>query len=126
MATPKKYTPTLCEKLIEHMTGGYSFASFGAIAGVTKKTLYEWAQQYPEFLEAKGIAELHSLKFWEGELLDVMRSPVKGWPASAWIFSMKARFKKFGYRDDVDEVDPDETSLQNIPTATLLRIAKGK
>lgn len=103
--------------------GLHSFASFGAIAGVTRKTLYEWVEQYPEFAEAKGLAELHSMLGWERKLLDAMDSPQKGWPLAGWIYTMKCRFRKYGY-NELEEGSEDEDDLSKESTERLLKIVK--
>ena len=59
--------------LIEHMKKGYSFESFGADAHCSRKTLFNWLEAYPEFNEAKNIAENYSLKFLETIAIGHMR-----------------------------------------------------
>lgn len=63
-----KYKPEYCEMLIEHMSQGYSFASFGAIIRVGRNTLYMWSRDIEEFAEAKEIAEMMALKYFETAL----------------------------------------------------------
>lgn len=127
MATPVKYRAEFCQGVISHMEKGKSITSFAAQCNVSKKTLYEWLQQYPEFKEAKAIGEAKSVAWWEDLGQGAVTGQVPGFQQAAYIFTMKCRFGKFGYRDDVQvDDDGDETTLQNVPTATLLRIAKGK
>lgn len=46
------YRDSFPDMLIEHMRGGNSFESFGAIASCGRECLYKWARQYPEFVNA--------------------------------------------------------------------------
>jgi len=43
--------------LVEHMSKGHSFESFGAVVNVGRKTLYDWADNNPEFKEAKELGD---------------------------------------------------------------------
>lgn len=103
MATSHKYRPEFCEELLEHMGKGFSFESFGAVAKVTNKTLHDWAIRYPEFGDAKAHAELLSLWFWEKMGMAGASGKIKGFQTAVWIFSMKCRFRKYGWRDDEPE-----------------------
>ena len=49
------YRPEYCEMLITHMAQGHSFQSFGAIAKVSRRTLFNWIHQHNDFKEAKEI-----------------------------------------------------------------------
>jgi hypothetical protein len=62
---PTKYKPEYCEMLIEHMSEGYSFDSFSAIVRVGRMTMYNWCKDFPEWKEAKEIAEGMALKYFE-------------------------------------------------------------
>lgn len=62
---PTKYKPEYCDLLIDHMSEGYSFESFSAIVRVGRNTTYLWCKEFPEFKEAKEIAEAMALKYFE-------------------------------------------------------------
>ena len=53
---PCQYKTEYPNLLIEHMESGLSFTTFGAVAEVSRKTLYEWVDKFPEFKKAKSIA----------------------------------------------------------------------
>lgn len=65
---PTKYQPIFCEWLIDHMSMGHSFESFPAYAAkriprdewFSRSSCYEWADNEPEFSDAKKIA--HDLR----------------------------------------------------------------
>jgi DNA-binding XRE family transcriptional regulator len=103
---PTKYLPEYCEQLIEHMDSGLSFESFAGKIGVSKRVLYDWEKEYPEFLHAKEIGTEKSRIFWENlginHIVNKTDSEFQGGSksrslnSSAWIFNMKNRF---GWRD---------------------------
>lgn len=51
--------------LIQHMSQGHSFESFGAIIDSSKRVLYTWLETFPEFLQAREIGEQKSLHVME-------------------------------------------------------------
>lgn len=55
--------------LIEHMTEGFSFESFGATIDVGVATLYRWVDIYPEFANAKNVGNGKSLRLFESLLV---------------------------------------------------------
>lgn len=62
---PTKYRKEFCKMLINHMSQGKSFESFGAKVEVGKNTMYEWCRSYPEFHDAKRIGTMKCLDKWE-------------------------------------------------------------
>ena len=53
MARPTKYKKEFCEKLVKHLSDGFSFESFAGLVDVCEDTIYEWCNKHPEFSEAK-------------------------------------------------------------------------
>lgn len=101
---PSKFKAEYCQLLIDHMTEGYSFESFAATIDVAESTIYEWANNFPEFSEAKQIA-------FSKSRLTMERVGFAGEMAPAvWIFSMKNRFPK-EWRERKEII---EESKQNI------------
>jgi len=111
---PSKYKVEYCDKLIEHMKQGGSFDTFGAVIGINaRSTLYEWVKEYPDFSDAKSLAEMYAAKWFEdlgragmtgsltrikekiydkeGNLIKEIREAAT-FGSTAWIFSMKNRF----------------------------------
>jgi hypothetical protein len=94
---PPDYREEYCEKLIEHMSKGYSYESFSAIVGTCRATLYNWEKQFPQFLDAKNQARELCQLWWEqqgnaGLWASGDKESAKLNP-SLWIFNMKARFR---------------------------------
>ena len=104
---PTKYRPEFCEDLIEHMRGGGSVESFGAFLGekygnasaICKDTVYEWAERYPDFSDAKKIGTAFARKFYEDIGKRGMKGEYVAFNSTVWVFSMKNRF---GWRDKVE------------------------
>lgn len=88
-----KFDPKYCEMVKDHMSEGYSFESFTAITGVVKSTLYKWAEDFPEFKEAKEIAEAMALYYHEGNLKKHQEGKAnKRAELGATTFPLKTRF----------------------------------
>jgi hypothetical protein len=110
MAKPTKYKREYCEALVEHMAQGYSFDAFGGKLLVGKRTLFDWLDKHIEFREAKDRGELACLYFWEKTGLAGTHGKIKGFQQSSFIFNMKARFAKYGWRDTPEEPDKLKSS----------------
>lgn len=106
MANPTKYKKEYCADLVEHMAQGYSFHSFGGKIKVGARTLFDWLDRHPEFQDAKDHGEVASLYFWEKTGIAGTHGKIKGFQQASWIFNMKARFAKQGWRDIPE--DPDK------------------
>lgn len=65
------YDPKYCEMLIKHMSSGKSFESFGGVEGVWvgRSTLYEWAEKFPEFKQAREVGQSARLNNQESQLM---------------------------------------------------------
>ncbi len=96
---PTKYEPAFCGMLLEHMAKGLSFECFGAVVHVTAKTLYNWKDDNPEFLQAHKLGENYCRMFWEQLGAAGASGHLPGFNASAFIFNMKNRFDWTDKRD---------------------------
>ena len=117
MRKPKKYKPEFCQMLLDHSKQGLSFEAFCAKIGVSRQTLKNWAEKYPEFGEAKEIALSNRIELAERTLWLITTGKLKGNVTGA-IFILK---NIAGWRDSVEEkVDNNVTinlayDLKNIP-----------
>lgn len=84
------------------MSKGKSLAAAAVRIGVTRKTIYNWASEHPEFAEAIQAAKEASLVYWEDLAEQAIRGEIAG-NASIFNFQMKNRF-----RDDYQ----DSTAMQ--------------
>lgn len=108
---PSKYKKEYCDLLVEKMGEGYSIEAFAGFIGVSKDTIYEWADQRDEFSDAKKEGEAQSRLFWERMGMAGMVGKVKNFNSAVWIFNMKNRF---GWRDQ-----PAMDLRDDVPEPTL-------
>ena len=54
---PSQYDPVYCERVIELGKIGKSVEQIAANIGVGTKTLYNWREEFPEFLQALELAK---------------------------------------------------------------------
>lgn len=64
-----KYDPKFCEMVVEHMSKGYTFTSFGAICKAGRPTMHEWVRDRPEFRDAVQRGQAARCKYHETLLL---------------------------------------------------------
>jgi hypothetical protein len=132
---PSKYKPDYGAMLITHMADGLSFESFGGVIGVCAKTLYNWGESHPEFLQAKKSGETLSLLYWEKVGRDGLYNEViktddgttvtRSINATIWIFNMKNRFKWRDKTEDEIREESEASSLKDLSTDELrARLAK--
>ena len=100
---PTKYKPEYCEQLVEHMSKGFSYTTFGAVIDVSLECLYEWERVHPEFSEAKKRAFQKCQLHWETEGKKGMwntsgEGQHENLNTTFWIYNMKCRFPK-DFRD---------------------------
>jgi hypothetical protein len=90
MGRPAKYKPEYCQMLIDYMSEGYSYESFGAEVDVNRDTLYNWEKLFKDFSDAKSIAKLKQLRHDE-KLLKELTKGEHGRSANAisHIYKMK-------------------------------------
>lgn len=117
---PSKYDPAFCDQLVEHMSQGYSFESFGAEIGTCKKTLYNWVKEHDAFLHAYEKGQLAARAWWERQghkgMWEEKDAPKLN--TALWIFMMKARFKMFDRpsepaKEPAQEQDSDTSDLES-------------
>lgn len=102
-----QYKKEMCEMLIKHMSQGLSFSTFSTVVNVTRTTLYDWVEKYPEFRNAKEKGEEEAKRFLEkrlmakvsGQDLSKVGIDTKKIDTTALIFALKTRFyKEYGDR----------------------------
>lgn len=118
---PHKYKEDFPDKLIEHMEFGLSFESFAAKCSVSVQSLYDWVGKYDEFAKAKAIGEAKSLLWWEQAMRSGMMGQIKGFLPVVGIFTMKCRFRKFGYQDEPQDSAPKDQTNEAKNLLVLLR-----
>lgn len=89
LGRPTLYKPEYCQMLIDHMTEGYSFESFGGLITTTRDNLYHWCTIHEAFSYAKKIGRLRQLQHDEKTLDMMSKGMIQGGSAAALIFKMK-------------------------------------
>ena len=90
---PTKYKEEFCEMLIEHMSEGYSFDSFGGIIEVAEDTLYEWVKVHNNFSDSKNIGTQKSMVWWEKVGRKGMINEIPFFNDRIWRLNMINRFR---------------------------------
>lgn len=129
---PTSYKPEYCEMLIKHMSQGLSFESFGAVIGVHRATVFDWAKdgnelKYPGFSDAKKIAQDKCRLFWEkiGIGLATGREELKGGNPAIWIYNMKCRFPdRWKQRQELSVSSRLESDIKNLEQLTAEELAE--
>lgn len=107
---PKPYKPEYDELLIDHLSQGYSFESFGGVVMVGKTQLYEWVKNHESFSNAKNIGTSASLLWHEKTLNSMANTPMKDKNVTALVWGMKNRF---GWRDKKETLN-ENTNIEII------------
>jgi hypothetical protein len=79
--------------LIDHMSEGYSFESFGGIVSVSERVLYDWEKAHPEFLHSKEIGTQKSMVWWEKIGRSGMINEIPFFNDRIWRLNMINRFR---------------------------------
>lgn len=136
---PTKYKKEYCQGLIDHMSQGNSFETYGNKIDVCYETLYAWVREKKEFSEAKRKGEAKSLEWYEnlakGQMTGTLRrtaketvypdgrvikeyAPVRG-DSRTWGITMRSRFRKFGYANKVEVTGKDGGPITTRPLKSM-------
>jgi len=96
---PSKYDPAFCDQVVALMSEGLSLGAVAGALRVARSTIYNWADEYPEFLDTKKVGQSVAQLFWERRLIDLARG-VQG-NAAAVIFGLKNR-AELDWRDKTE------------------------
>lgn len=114
---PTKYKPEYAEMLIEHCAEGLGWEEFAGVIGVAEKTIYNWFNTIPEFLQAKEIGYSKARLWWGRVGRDnVVERNIPGEGTTkintgAWIINMKNRF---GWTDRQDVTQKVDSTNHNV------------
>lgn len=89
MARPSGYSPLYCDQAVAFMADGYSLTAFAGQIGVSRQTIYNWAERHPEFLDAVKRGEAASQLWWERRNREFAKDGEGN--ATAIIFGLKNR-----------------------------------
>lgn len=108
---PSDYKPEFCQQVIEYGKEGMSKMEMCLELNICKQTLYNWCDEYPEFLDSLNKAIDYSQAWWEMKGRKATFDS-EGFNATSYIFNMKNRFKE----------DWSDTSNNNISISESLVI----
>ena len=95
LGRPSAYEPEwMLPKIIEVGSRGGSLVQIAVSIGVTRQTIYRWAEEYPEFYYAMEMARLLSQEWWEAQGQLGTFGAIDGYNASSYTFQMKNRFPR--------------------------------
>jgi transposase len=86
---PSKYDPAYCDQIIDFMANGYSVAAFAGSIRVARRTVYNWAEEHPEFMHALQTAQASSALWWERQAMHTAATGEGN--AALCIFGLKNR-----------------------------------
>lgn len=66
---PSVYHVHRCDQVVAIMRDGFTMTAAAGAMGVSRVTLYRWAEAYPDFCYALGVAKALRVLRWERELL---------------------------------------------------------
>lgn len=110
---PSKYSSDYCDKVIATMAEGHSVTAFAGEIGVSRSTVFNWANEYPEFMDALKAGQAAATRFWESILVKVARDG--GGNATAAIFGLKNRAAE----DWADKIVNEHTGRDGGPIETV-------
>jgi hypothetical protein len=100
MPWTSKYDPKFCELFVEMGKEGRGVVEFCAAVGVTKPTLTNWANEHPEFAEAREMHRIYCQAWWEERGRKGMTEA--NFNATIWTKNMNNRFRdEWGEKVDV-------------------------
>jgi hypothetical protein len=101
---PTIYRPELGQQLISAMAGGLSAEAAAARIGISARSLYEWQQRHPEFLQAVQEGRAMAMLFWERLAIDVAR----GKPGNSQMITLALKNRSraaSGWHHDIQKTE---------------------
>jgi len=84
---PTIYRPEMGDQIADAMATGLSAEAVAAKVGISARSLFNWQQEHPEFMQAIQEGRQRALLWWEERALAM----VEGKPGSAQIVSLGLR-----------------------------------
>lgn len=112
---PTKYAEEFCQKLIDHMSEGFTYEAFAGKVAVNLDTLYQWEKDYPSFSEAKKIGRAAQQSANEKLIQDIAKGKIRNGNATAAIFILKnCHPKTWRDRHEIDHRDLGKKTLEEL------------
>ena len=68
---PSKYDPAYCDAVKAFMGDGYSIAATAGMLKVSRQTIYQWAEDHPEFSDALNEGRTLAAIWWEQKAREI-------------------------------------------------------
>lgn len=118
---PTKYTPDMCERIIEMGKTGASKHEMAMELDIAMDTFTDWQNNNPEFSAAVKRSTQFSQAWWEKQGRLATFGAFDGFNATSFIFNMKNRF-----RDSWSDMTKSELSGPNGVPLNLIDYASLK
>lgn len=112
---PSKYTKTMCSAIIDCGKQGMCLAEMAAELDVSRSTLFNWAEEHPEFLDAFTRAQELAEAYWAKQLRDGLKKTPSEFQGPANLKYMAQRFKGWSEKAHVDTRETDPASEPDTP-----------
>jgi hypothetical protein len=96
------------------MASGKSVARLATSLGVCRDCIYEWCKKHPEFAAALKRGRDAAQAHWEDIGEEGICGDLKGFSATAWIFTMKNRFRDDYKEDKNDQKEANQTLVEKL------------
>lgn len=97
------YTPKYCEAVVNWMAAGNSFQSFAVSKGMTSSNMGKWVDIYPDFANAREIAEEAYMVYWEKVARDQATGDAAKGSSASMQFIMRNRFRdQYGDKQQIE------------------------
>lgn len=111
MVMPLKYHKDMCAIAEQVLANGESLAAICAELEISRTTLYEWRDTYPEFKSAIDRGLQKAQRVWEKIGQDGIKGYYEKFNAAPWIFTMKNRFRA-DYQEDKEAKPQDKSVIE--------------
>jgi len=109
----KVYNQSMCDEAEQLLAAGKSIARVATNLGVCRDTIYDWRDKHPEFAKALKVGKDASQAKWEDIGQDGVCGDIKNFSATAWMFTMKNRFRD-DYKEDKEVKGGSETLVEKL------------
>lgn len=109
----KVYNESMCAIAEQLLSAGKSIARVATNLGVCRETIYDWRDKHPEFAKALKQGKDAAQSHWEDVGEDGIQGKIKNFSATAWMFTMKNRFRA-DYQEDKEPKSANETLVDKL------------
>lgn len=109
----KVYNESMCIEAEQLLAAGKSIARVATNLGVCRDTIYDWRDKHPEFARALKCGKDACQSHWEDLGEDGTVGQIKNFSATAWIFTMKNRFRE-DYKEDKEAKTVNESLVEKL------------